>query len=153
MRGEDFIVPKLGSGPQRHKYNIEQLLATYVSLSESGGLVKELELVSYADQLPDDSTRHQLLTLLEGIASQMVGNFMLNLTLKSSIERQMTRNLQPSDTSSNLVLPQESSFVETLLSKGFRALAQAEQMSASSPRIPQAMTKLDRSADLHQRQL
>ena len=65
-------MPKLGTGPQRHKYTVEQLLTTYVSLSESGGLIKQLDLVSFADHLPDESTRHQLLTLLEAIASQMV---------------------------------------------------------------------------------
>lgn len=73
LRGEDFITPKLGSGPQHSKYNVEQLLTIYVSLSESRSLTtRKLELTSYSEDLPEESTRHHLLVHLEGIARQMV---------------------------------------------------------------------------------
>lgn len=73
-RGEDFIVPKLGSGPQRYKYNIEQMLTIYVSLMEGSNLGRRMNLSSFGEELPDETTHHQLLTILEGIASQMVGS-------------------------------------------------------------------------------
>ena len=72
-RGEDFIVPKLGTGPQRYKYNLEQMLSIYVTLSESSRLSNGIDLTSFADQLPDETTPHNLLVILEGIGSQMVG--------------------------------------------------------------------------------
>ena len=37
-RIEDLIVPKLGTGPQRHKYTVEQMLTVYASLLEGGSV-------------------------------------------------------------------------------------------------------------------
>lgn len=51
------------------------MLSIYVSLTEGMGLPKKISLDDYSDQLPDQSTEHQLLAILEGISQQMVIDF------------------------------------------------------------------------------
>jgi hypothetical protein len=74
-RGDDIIVPKLGSGPQKHKYTVEQMLSLFAVLTERGGLGRPLILAGYGEELHSDETRHRLLFTLEGIAQQMVRDF------------------------------------------------------------------------------
>lgn len=69
-RGDDIIVPKLGTGPQRHKYTVEQMLSIYATWCERAalGTPKGLDVGS----LLDADTPHHLLELLEAIAQQAV---------------------------------------------------------------------------------
>ena len=64
---------KLGGGPQRHKYTIEELLTVYVGLSEQNSLRPQfLKLTEYAKELPASETGANVLKMLSAIAQSMV---------------------------------------------------------------------------------
>lgn len=71
MRTEDIIVAKLGSGPQSHKYTVEQMLSLYAGLLEKGSLNAPPGL-DEDGRLLDQETQHKLLKLLGDVAQQMV---------------------------------------------------------------------------------
>lgn len=66
------VPSKLGGGPQKYKYTIEQLLSIYADLSEKKMLVlKDLEL-NHVEELPAAETEASLLKIVNDIAQQMV---------------------------------------------------------------------------------
>ena len=68
-RAEDVIAPKLGSGPQRHKYTVEQMLSIYASMSEAQTLGAPKFGEEVKASLLTEGTQHDLLELLNGIRS------------------------------------------------------------------------------------
>lgn len=69
----DVLPAKLGHGPQKHKYTIEQLLTVYADLSESGRFHHDYpKLPDGLGDLPAPETEASLLHILNAIAQSIV---------------------------------------------------------------------------------